>query len=48
MGLVLRIALAVLIALAVTLVLDFFGLLNHQINALIGIIAGVVYFMSSH
>lgn len=44
MGLIVRIVVAILVALIVTGVLNYFGLLTPHLNALLGFLAGVVTF----
>lgn len=44
MNLVLRVVLAVVVGLLVTGVLNYFGVLNSQLNALIGFLAALVTF----
>jgi hypothetical protein len=43
-----RIVIAVLIALVVVGVLDYLAVLNHNLNVLIGILAGLVYYFGSN
>lgn len=46
MTLVLRIVLAVVVGLLVTGLLDYFGILTHSLNALLGFVAAVVTFLT--
>lgn len=46
MNLILRIVVAIVVGLIVTGVLDYFGILTHSLNALLGFLAGLVTFFS--
>lgn len=48
MSTIVKLVLAILVALIVMGLLDFFGLLNHSLNVLLGLAAGLLFFFGYH
>lgn len=44
MNIIIKVVIAVVIGALVMGILDYFGLLNHSINALLGFLAGLLFF----
>lgn len=47
MSIILKVVLAVVVGLVVTGLLDYFGVLNHSLNVLLGFVAAIVVYLQA-